>query len=66
MQEYLSIMCVLEASHFQQSALWQAVYLAIKELVTMAEDVIMVISSVIKDIQSNSEVILAKHNLGTM
>lgn len=40
-----------------QSALRQAVYLAIKELATTAEDVIMVTSSIMKDMQNNSEVI---------
>ncbi|KAK1218697.1 coatomer subunit gamma [Marasmius sp. AFHP31] len=38
-------------------ALRQAVYLAIKELATTAEDVIMVTASIMKDIQPNSEVI---------
>ena len=33
------------------------VYLAIKELATTAEDVIMVTSSIMKDMQPNSEVI---------
>ncbi|KAJ7492160.1 adaptin N terminal region-domain-containing protein [Mycena latifolia] len=41
----------------KDSALRQAVYLAIKELATMAEDVIMVTSSIMKDMQPNSEVI---------
>ncbi|KAF9531865.1 coatomer subunit gamma [Crepidotus variabilis] len=41
----------------KDSALRQAVYLAIKELSTTAEDVIMVTSSIMKDMQSNSEVI---------
>ena len=40
-----------------QSALRQAVYLAIKELATTAEDVIMVTSSIMKDMQANSDVI---------
>ncbi|KAJ7228019.1 adaptin N terminal region-domain-containing protein [Mycena haematopus] len=40
-----------------QSALRQAVYMAIKELATTAEDVIMVTSSIMKDMQPNSEVI---------
>ena len=40
-----------------KSALRQAVYLAIKELAANAEDVIMVTSSVMKDMQPNSEVI---------
>lgn len=40
-----------------QSALRQAVYLAIKELAATAEDVIMVTSSIMKDMQPNSEVI---------
>jgi coatomer protein complex subunit gamma len=35
----------------------QAVYLAIKELSATAEDVIMVTSSIMKDMQPNSEVI---------
>ncbi|PPQ77020.1 hypothetical protein CVT25_014837 [Psilocybe cyanescens] len=41
----------------KDSALRQAVYLAIKELATSAEDVIMVTASIMKDIQPNSEVI---------
>ncbi|THV06534.1 Coatomer, gamma subunit [Dendrothele bispora CBS 962.96] len=41
----------------KDSALRQAVYLAIKELATTAEDVIMVTSSIMKDMQPNSEVI---------
>ncbi|KAF8624211.1 hypothetical protein AX15_005977 [Amanita polypyramis BW_CC] len=41
----------------KDSALRQAVYLAIKELVVAAEDVIMVTSSIMKDMQPNSEVI---------
>ncbi|KAJ3503247.1 hypothetical protein NLJ89_g8517 [Agrocybe chaxingu] len=41
----------------KDSALRQAVYLAIKELATTAEDVIMVTSSIMKDMQTNSEVI---------
>ena len=40
-----------------QAALRQAVYLTIKELATTAEDVIMVTSSIMKDMQPNSEVI---------
>ena len=40
-----------------QSALRQMVYLAIKELAVTAEDVIMVTSSIMKDMQPNSEVI---------
>jgi Adaptin N terminal region len=40
-----------------QSALRQAVYLAIKELAATAEDVIMVTASIMKDMQPNSEVI---------
>jgi coatomer subunit gamma len=40
-----------------QSALRQAVYLAIKELATSAEDVIMVTSSIMKDMQANAEVV---------
>src|SRR5262249_30865861 len=40
-----------------QSALRQMVYLAIKELATTAEDTIMVTSSIMKDMQPNSEVI---------
>ena len=40
-----------------QSALRQMVYLAIKELAGTAEDVIMVTSSIMKDMQPNSEVI---------
>ncbi|EJD03758.1 coatomer subunit gamma [Fomitiporia mediterranea MF3/22] len=41
----------------KDSALRQAVYLAIKELAATAEDVIMVTSSIMKDMQPNSEVI---------
>ncbi|RXW24547.1 hypothetical protein EST38_g1280 [Candolleomyces aberdarensis] len=41
----------------KDSALRQAVYLAIKELATTAEDVIMVTSSIMKDMQANSDVI---------
>ncbi|VDB94519.1 unnamed protein product [Peniophora sp. CBMAI 1063] len=41
----------------KDSALRQMVYLAIKELATTAEDVIMVTSSIMKDMQPNSEVI---------
>ncbi|TFK26805.1 coatomer subunit gamma [Coprinopsis marcescibilis] len=41
----------------KDSALRQAVYLAIKELSTSAEDVIMVTSSIMKDMQANSDVI---------
>ncbi|EPQ60297.1 Coatomer, gamma subunit [Gloeophyllum trabeum ATCC 11539] len=41
----------------KDSALRQMVYLAIKELSTTAEDVIMVTSSIMKDMQPNSEVI---------
>lgn len=40
-----------------QSALRQMVYLAVKELSTAAEDVIMVTSSIMKDMQPNLEVI---------
>ncbi|KDQ63194.1 hypothetical protein JAAARDRAFT_53417 [Jaapia argillacea MUCL 33604] len=41
----------------KDSALRQMVYLAIKELATTSEDVIMVTSSIMKDMQPNSEVI---------
>ncbi|KZT73207.1 Coatomer, gamma subunit [Daedalea quercina L-15889] len=41
----------------KDSALRQMVYLAIKELASTAEDVIMVTSSIMKDMQPNSEVI---------
>ncbi|KZT08586.1 coatomer subunit gamma [Laetiporus sulphureus 93-53] len=41
----------------KDSALRQMVYLAIKELANTAEDVIMVTSSIMKDMQPNSEVI---------
>jgi coatomer protein complex subunit gamma len=41
----------------KDSALRQMVYLAVKELATTAEDVIMVTSSIMKDMQPNSEVI---------
>lgn len=40
-----------------QSALRQMVYLVIKELSTIAEDVIMVTSSIMKDMQPNLEVV---------
>ncbi|KAH8835640.1 coatomer subunit gamma [Flagelloscypha sp. PMI_526] len=41
----------------KDAALRQAVYLVIKELASMAEDVIMVTQSIMKDTQPNSEVI---------
>ncbi|KIL71591.1 hypothetical protein M378DRAFT_155184 [Amanita muscaria Koide BX008] len=41
----------------KDSALRQVVYLAIKELAVTAEDIIMVTSSIMKDMQPNSEVI---------
>ncbi|KAG8958261.1 coatomer subunit gamma [Tulasnella sp. 419] len=41
----------------KDSALRQMVYLTVKELATMAEDVIMVTSSIMKDMQPNLEVI---------
>ena len=41
----------------RQSALRQMIYLSIKELAVSAEDVIMVTSSIMKDMQPNSEVI---------
>ncbi|KAG6846078.1 hypothetical protein H0H87_006442 [Tephrocybe sp. NHM501043] len=41
----------------KDSALRQAVYLAIKELAVSADDVIMVTASIMKDMQPNSEVI---------
>ena len=41
----------------RQSALRQMVYLVIKELSTIAEDVIMVTSSIMKDMQSNLDVV---------
>ena len=40
-----------------QSALRQMVYLVIKELSSIAEDVIMVTSSIMKDMQPNLEVV---------
>jgi coatomer protein complex subunit gamma len=46
-----------------QSALRQMVYLAIKELATSAEDVIMVTSSIMKDMQPNSEVIYRPNSI---
>lgn len=46
-----------------QSALRQMVYLAIKELATTAEDVIMVTSSIMKDMQPNSEVIYRPNSI---
>jgi coatomer subunit gamma len=48
---------LLGTNTYHQSALRQMVYLAIKELATMAEDTIMVTSSIMKDMQPNSEVI---------
>ena len=47
----------MHSNFWPQGALRQAVYLAIKELATTAEDVIMVTSSIMKDMQPNSEVI---------
>ncbi|KAG8910243.1 coatomer subunit gamma [Tulasnella sp. 408] len=41
----------------KDSALRQMVYLTVKELATMAEDVIMVTASIMKDMQPNSEVV---------
>lgn len=46
-----------------QSALRQMVYLAIKELAGTAEDVIMVTSSIMKDMQPNSEVIYRPNSI---
>jgi len=46
-----------------QSALRQMVYLAIKELAGTAEDIIMVTSSVMKDMQPNSEVIYRPNSI---
>jgi hypothetical protein len=45
------------SQYFHQSALRQMIYLSIKELAVSAEDVIMVTSSIMKDMQPNSEVI---------
>ena len=45
------------SQYFCQSALRQMIYLSIKELAVSAEDVIMVTSSIMKDMQPNSEVI---------
>ena len=42
---------------FWQVALRQMVYIVIKELSTIAEDVIMVTSSIMKDMQSNLDVV---------
>jgi coatomer protein complex subunit gamma len=42
---------------YEQAALRQMVYLVIKELSTIAEDVIMVTSSIMKDMQPNLEVV---------
>ncbi|KIJ66406.1 hypothetical protein HYDPIDRAFT_86985 [Hydnomerulius pinastri MD-312] len=47
----------------KDSALRQMVYLAIKELATTAEDVIMVTSSIMKDMQPNSEVIYRPNSI---
>jgi len=44
-------------SYRLQAALRQMVYLAIKELASSAENMIMVTSSIMKDIQPNLEVI---------
>lgn len=41
----------------KQTALRQMVYLAVKELSSLADDVIMVTSSIMKDMQPNLEVI---------
>ena len=46
-----------------QSALRQMVYLAIKELAGTAEDVIMVTSSIMKDMQPNSEVVYRPNSI---
>jgi hypothetical protein len=43
--------------HISQAALRQMVYLVIKELSSIAEDVIMVTSSIMKDMQPNLEVV---------
>ncbi|KAJ9122431.1 hypothetical protein QFC22_001856 [Naganishia vaughanmartiniae] len=48
---------VLVSPTFSQSSLRQMVYLVIKELSSVAEDVIMVTSSIMKDMQPNLEVI---------
>lgn len=40
-----------------QAALRQMVYLAVKELSTSAEDVIMVTSSIMKDMQGNLDAV---------
>jgi coatomer protein complex subunit gamma len=55
-------MCVNEISWntsltTRQPALRQMVYLAIKELSNSAEDVIMVTSSILKDMQSNQDAV---------
>lgn len=42
---------------YHQPALRQMVYLVIKELAKVAEDVLMVTSSIMKDMQPNLEVI---------
>ncbi|KIY69393.1 Coatomer, gamma subunit [Cylindrobasidium torrendii FP15055 ss-10] len=47
----------------KDSALRQAVYLGIKELAASAEDVIMVTSSIMKDMQPNSEVIYRPNSI---
>ncbi|KIM88960.1 hypothetical protein PILCRDRAFT_813959 [Piloderma croceum F 1598] len=47
----------------KDSALRQMVYLAIKELATTSEDVIMVTSSIMKDMQPNSEVIYRPNSI---
>ncbi|KAI0032763.1 coatomer subunit gamma [Vararia minispora EC-137] len=47
----------------KDSALRQMVYLAIKELATTAEDVIMVTSSIMKDMQPNAEVIYRPNSI---
>jgi coatomer subunit gamma len=53
----LSILMIRIPHLHPQSALRQMVYLSIKELAVSAEDVIMVTSSIMKDMQPNSEVI---------
>ena len=51
----LPIYEVADSLSLSQRALRQAVYLAIKELATTAEDAIMVTSSIMKDMQPNLE-----------
>ena len=57
-------LCRWELSHEAlQSALRQAVYLAIKELAPYANDVIMVTSSIMKDMSAPADVIYRPNSI---